>query len=546
MLLLLIYGVSLQNGFVTWDDELLITENPVSHGLTWPNIKSAFTTFDPELYIPLTLMSFQLNYVLGGLEPFGYHLGSLLLHFVSTLLVAGVVYGIAKNRTAAIVAALLFAVHPVNVETVAWASGRKDAMMTPFFLLSILLYLKAQQDRRMMYIGSIGTFLLALLAKVTVAPLPAILVLIDWYQGKSLWSWKVWVQKIPYFVLSLIFSVAAMFGKSDSSGALFWEKFLIGMRSATLHLWHLVVPWGFSPLYPYTNNISLFTPDIFASVLLVFALTVGCWMGWTRYHVRTPLFVLLWFIALLVPSMMNIAKGHDELLDVYITSDRYAYLPAIAVFMMMGLGYSFLKERFSNFSPLWLTVRRCGDLLLGMIIVILGCLSFFLAQTWYSTETLFNNVLRFYPNSHVAYTNIGSEWEARGQMEKAQLYYEEALKVRPNWTAMYNLGVLKQRQGKRDEAMELYRKAMEASPVEPSGAIALSLLLLEENKYTEVEQILVRAAEDMGHPDSFVYSILGYTLEQQGKTTQAIDAYHKALDVDPMNKDALDALAELE
>jgi hypothetical protein len=132
-LLLLIYGVSLMNGFVVWDDALLVVNNPIAHGLTWMNIKAAFTSYDPELYIPLTFLSFQINYALGGLAPFGYHLGNLLLHFGSVLLVAWAIFGITKNRATAIITALLFAVHPINVEAVAWVSGRKDVLAAFFF-----------------------------------------------------------------------------------------------------------------------------------------------------------------------------------------------------------------------------------------------------------------------------------------------------------------------------------------------------------------------------------------------------------------------------
>jgi 4-amino-4-deoxy-L-arabinose transferase-like glycosyltransferase len=236
----------LTNGFVVWDDALLVTKNPIAHGLTWANIKAAFTTYDPELYIPLTLLSFQINYSLHELLPFGYHLVNLLLHFGSVLMIAWVMFGMTKNRVAAIVTALLFAVHPINVEAVAWVSGRKDVLAAFFFLLSIGAFLKKDDSDRswLWYAISIASFVLGLLAKVSVVTLPVALLLIDWYRQKPL-SKKTWMELIPFFALSIVFVIIASLGKS-STDEFFIEKLLMGALSIVLHLVHIVFPIGFS------------------------------------------------------------------------------------------------------------------------------------------------------------------------------------------------------------------------------------------------------------------------------------------------------------
>lgn len=142
LLVLALYAASLQNDFVYWDDSLLIKENPIVRGLTWQNVKAAFSRYDPELYIPLTFLSYQATYMLSELDPFLYHLGNIFLHALNVILVLVLVYKLRRSRTEALVCAALFAIHPLHTEAVAWASGRKDLLSAFFFLLSVLTYLK--------------------------------------------------------------------------------------------------------------------------------------------------------------------------------------------------------------------------------------------------------------------------------------------------------------------------------------------------------------------------------------------------------------------
>src|SRR3989338_4850543 len=171
--LFIVYGHSLWNGFVNWDDGLLIYENPIVQEFSFRSIYTAFTSYDPELYIPLTLLSYQWNHVVGGLNPFVYHLTNLILHAFNALFVAWIALLLGKNKWIAAVTGLIFALHPLHTEAVVWASSRKDVLAAFFALLSIGLYLLYQEsgDRRS-YLGSLVMFLLALLSKVSVILLP--------------------------------------------------------------------------------------------------------------------------------------------------------------------------------------------------------------------------------------------------------------------------------------------------------------------------------------------------------------------------------------
>lgn len=551
LILLLVYGWSLTNDFVVWDDALLVTQNPTAHGLTWTNIVRAFTTYDPELYIPLTLLSFQLNYTLHELHPFGYHLVNLLLHFGSVLMVAWVMFAITKNRTAAIITALLFAIHPINVEAVAWVSGRKDVLAAFFFLLSIGAFLTRERHPErvegwLWYAASAVLFALGLMAKVSIALLPLILLLVDWYRQKPITK-KTWMELIPFFALSILFVIVAGLGKS-STDEFFWEKILMGARSIALHLIHLVYPVGFSVLYPYTQPLSILTPDILLSMLFVIALIVGAIMARIKWKVRSPIFALAWFLVLLAPSMTNIAKGHNELLDVYITSDRYAYLPVIGIFLLCGLGYAWIKERITQASGMNFTafggVSRLGNLLLIVIIIFLGYLSFDLSRTWYDTTSLFSQTIKHHKNAYVAYTNIGTELYKLGQVDAALQYFYKSLSIRTDATTLFNVGVIEREQGNTQKALEHFLAAAQSSMVDPAPRIAVTSMLIQDGQWENAQSYLEQSILET-RPSAHLHQLLGFVLEERGKIADAKVAYRKALELDPQNSPALQRLEAL-
>ncbi len=535
--LALIYGWSLMNGFVVWDDALLVTANPTAHGLTWTNIVRAFTTYDPELYIPLTLLSFQINYSLHELSPFGYHLVNLLLHVGSVLMVAWVMFAVTKNRVAAIVTALLFAIHPINVEAVAWVSGRKDVLAAFFFLLSLGAYLKKEDGSRfwLWYAVSLGSFALGLMSKVSIVFLPLILLLLDWYRQKPLTK-KTWIELIPFFALSVLFVIIASLGKS-STDEFFFEKILMGARSVVLHLVHLVYPVGFSVLYPYTQPISLLTPDILGSLLLLIALIVGAVIVWIKTKNRSPLFALAWFLVLLAPSMTNIAKGHNELLDVYITSDRYAYLPVIGIFLLCGLGISKLLEQD-------MLIKRVVLAATTVVMIVLSILSFFLARTWFDTTSLFTQTIKYHKNAYVAYTNIGTELYKMGQVDAALQNFYKSLQIRQDATTLFNIGVIEREQGKHQEALQHFLAAAQSSMVDPAPRIAVVSMLIQDGQWKNAEAYL-RQSIDEARPSAHFYQLLGLVLEEQGRIAEAKEMYRTALEMDPENTPARQRLEEL-
>lgn len=532
MAVLAVYGRSLQNGFVEWDDGLLIVENPIVWEISLATIRAAFTTYDPELYIPLTLLSYQVDHMLGGLRPFVYHFTNLLLHAFNASLVLWFTLLLSRRRWVAGVAALLFAVHPMNTEAVAWASARKDVLSAFFTLLTLVSYLMyAKGGSRRWYAGSIAALLLALLSKASAVTAPLILLLLDWRaQGKITRSNL--LEKAPHMLLAALFGVIALGGKAGNE-ALLWEKLLIGCKAAFFYLQKLAVPGGYSVLYPYTKAISLGNPDLLYSLLALLALAVLALYAAKR--TREPLFALGLFLLAVFPSFSNIAKGQDLLRDVYFASDRYAYLPGIAFFYLLAL---FLAE----------AVRRRpqpAQAAIAAAAVFLAFQAHVQSLVWRDTGALFENVLTHYPESHLAHNNLGSLAFRRGEYDAAFAHYRESLQIRPNGEAYYNLGQFFTEMQRFPEAEEAYRQALAQRPGDAAALVNLGVLELRRGALSEAEEHLTQAlALDSSLPA--IYYNLGLVYERQGRVEEAATAYRRVLELNPEDAEVREMLERLE
>lgn len=479
----LIYIPSLWNGFVHWDDGLLITENPWIQGLSWINVRHAFTSYDPELYIPLTFLTYQLNYAIAGLSPWIYHLTNLLLHIANVLLLYSVVLQLTTKKTAAFAAALLFAVHPLHTEAVAWAAERKDVLSTAFLFLTFALFLRYRTTgRRGWYTLAIGSFFLGLLAKVSILTAPLILIALDWTEERVSLKRSA-LDSLPFWGLSILFGIISLFGKLPQ-GSFLYDKLLIGARALTFLLQKLLFPWGLTVFYPYTQPISLMTPDIFFSVVVVIAMSGMCM--WTTRWSRWPLFAWLFFLLLVIPSFPNMLKGRNLALDAYITTDHYAYAASFGPLLLAGLFFNWMQEQ-------WRTWAWSG---LAAITIIFSMLVYRQSLFWKDSETLFRHAIAVSPMSYVAHQNIGTILGKRGDLDGAMQEYAAALKIRPDAITYYNIGQIMEDRGRTEDAIAAYWAAVETSPVEVD---AWKRLLVIGNT-TEVRAALQTAAEE--NPDN--------------------------------------------
>ncbi len=529
-----IYGHSLQDQFVRWDDGMLVYENPAIREITPASLKHIFTTYDPELYIPLTFFTYQIEYQLTGQQPFLYHLDNLILHTLNALLVAWLLYLLSKKPLLALVCGLLFAVHPLHTEAVEWVSARKDVLSTFFFLLTLIGYLYGRQSGgRKTFAASLFFFFMSLLAKVMAVTLPVTLLLIDFLQGRKR-SRQMILEKVPYFALSILFGIVGLFGKTGViRSSTLSAKILMACKSAVFYIQQILFPFHFSLLYPYTKAITIASSDFSVPVLVLLLAALFAWysLRWSR----DVLFGLLFFLVTVAPTFLNFTKGGQ--LDVYFASDRYAYVPSIGILYAAGFLVWYLL-RDGGLLQSRQTRMIAGSALCGALVI--GCSFLSLRQSfvWQNTQTLFENVIRLYPeSSYVAHNNLGNVYRLDGEYPRAISEYQQAIQIRPNAKTLSNLGAAYRRLKQYDQALAQYQRALKIDPQSKEAHFGLGIVLAEQSHGAEAEQEYNKAIQiDPAYQEA--YTDLGSLYAAEGKVPEAIKAERKAIAIDDYSPQA--------
>ncbi len=413
-----------------------------------------------------------------------------------------------------------------------WVSARKDVLSAFFFLSTVLLWLYARdRGSRPLRWLSVGTFLLGLLAKVMIIPLPLMLVLLELREGKRI-DRRMVMDKLPYLGVALLLGIVAVLGKTSvlASSSL-GSKILMAFLSSVFYVTQILLPLKFSLLYPYVKPITLASPDFLVPIVVLVALFAGAAILWKR--TREPLVWLLFFLLMVAPSFANFSKGD---MDTYFASDRYAYLASFGVLYLVFLGLEWLRERFD-------ASEGALGAAAAVLVLLLGMKAHAQSKVWENTETLFQNVIEQYPDaSHVAYNNIGNVQRLRGDTETAVESYKKALSIRPHPKVLSNLGAAYRKLGQRDLARQSFEKALEMSPTSKDAHFGMGLLLADDGKYAEAVAEYGKAVEaDSQYEEA--YTNMGAAYLAAGKPDDAIAAYRKALGINPFFPDALYNLA---
>lgn len=539
LLALVVYGTALRNQFVQFDDGLLITHNPIVTNLSWHSVWRAFTSYDPELYIPLTLLSYQLDMWIGSGSPVPFHATSLFLHTINALLVAWLAFLFIGRRWIAVFVGLLFLLHPLHTEAVAWASARKDVLSTALFLGSWLTfhYAEDRASRRLLFL-SVGLFLLALLAKVVVLTLPVILLLLC-YRAKGSIDSQTRKVMIPYVVLAGVFALVALFGKVHvTEASTLTQKILVAIRSSVFYLEQLVWPAHLNVFYPVAGAIEVSEPAF--AVPLVLAVFLLFLVGVSLRSTREIAVWTAFYIVTLAPTFINIAKGERG--DFYFASDRYAYIPSIAVFLLLGFGLRWLASTrfFERMQPLG---SRALVSICVVILLFLGVLAHRQSLTWRDTKSLFTHVLAHAPApSYIAHNGYANALRQEGDLEGAVTHYEKSLALRPHVNTYCNLGVAYRMLKRFSDAQAVYEKAQALDPKHPLPLFGLGLLYAAQGRFHDA--IAMYEQTLLIDPDAAeVYINLGTILDRQGRTDEAADAFERAVAVNEFHPDGFFNLA---
>tara|TARA_Y100000310_G_scaffold64288_1_gene59820 strand:+ start:1767 stop:3254 length:1488 start_codon:yes stop_codon:yes gene_type:complete len=486
--------------------------------ITW-----AFLHFDPELYIPLTFLSFQFDWFLGGGNPMIFHLTNLVLHIINALLVTWLIYLLQRrNVLVALLAGLLFLVHPLHTEAVAWISARKDVLSAMFFLMSTIGYL--YKRKRI----SLACFVLGLLAKVSIVILPLILLLIDWLQKRPL-DRNAIREKIPYFIAACVFGVIAIIGKTQILGnASLITGVLVAIKSTIFYLQKFVMPLQLSVIYPYQDSLTILSPDFFIPVGLLLLLIVAVFLS--RKKTRAILFASLFYVCALVPSFTNYAR--DE--TVFFASDRYAYLPSIALVYLIVVGISTLKNQ----------RKTLGIALCTMVIITFGFLAHKQVRVWRNTKTLFMHATQYH-EYYRAYSKIGAELWNEGNETEALQALNHSIELRPNRRAYYNLGLYYMSKNQTLEALSAYKNAIELDTNHKDAHMNLGLLYWQSGN-TEDARTHWERAEQIDPTDRDALINLALLYQKIGQTSTARQMIQRLLEMDSEDIEAHALLRSLE
>lgn len=459
----------------TWDDGIYITENPVITHLDFASIKTLFTTSVNSSYVPIPLLTFAIEYKLFGYNPFAYHLTNLILYLICSLLVFQIFRLLNLEPVYAALGALLFGIHPMHVESVAWITERKDLLYGLFYLASIIAYLKyirGHGQEFKFFMISLLFFVLALFSKIQAVVLPLSLLLIDYYsQRKNLTPLvkkdptpyrplrregvvRLFIEKIPYFVLALVFGLAGILilkehgGLQNNEFSRLSERIFFGLYALSTYIVKFFAPFHLSAFYPYPEKPLPSLPILYyLNPVILFLLAFLIYR--TARHTRAIVFGTLFFLVNIIFMLQILVAGSTYL------SDRYSFIPYIGFCFIAGWG---LKKIMKNKKEIKTIIIAATSI----VIILFISLTFNRCKIWNNGVTLWTDVIEKYPTENaIPYITRGIAYGNLGQWKKAVTDYSKAIEIDPKITDAYsNRGIAYGNMGQFENAIADFTRAI--------------------------------------------------------------------------------------
>ena len=552
LLTLLAYNPAAHTDFVTFDDPAYITSNQhVRAGLTWDTVKWAFHSTEHANWHPLTWLSHALDCQLFHLKPAGHHYMSVLLHAFSAVLLFLFLETATGLAWRSAVVAALFAVHPINVQSVAWVSERKSVLCMLFFVLTLLAYRWYVQNPNLQRYGLVGLlFILGLMSKPMVVTLPFVLLLLDYWplrrarpagvapdvQGQpwtpaatpTPWS-RLVVEKLPLLALSAASAVITMVAQK-AGGALrgeysFWARLLNAIVSYASYIEKAVWPSRLAAFYPHPDH-SLPAWQVTLSALLLVSVTAA-----VLSLRRSPYLTVgwFWYLGTMVPVIGLVQVGEQGM------ADRYAYIPLIGLFIAAVWGIAD-----------WARAQRVPALYLGLAAAVPILWFSAITQTqigyWKSSMALWSHTLAVTERNYVAHDSLGAELIDQGRIPEAMAQFQAAAAISPSDAfSQLDLGVCEKRQGHIQAAVERYQSALRLSADPSLRATALDNLgsiYRASGDYARARESY-ESALGLVPDNKFALIGLGLIAQKAGELTQAADFYSRAVKADPSDAEYL-------
>ena len=524
-LTLICYFPSLNNEFVNWDDPIYVTDNPLIQSFSWQNIKTLFTEEVTYNYHPFTFLSLALNYSISGLDTGSYHLTNLVLHLANSVFVFFFVYLLFnKNIIVSFVTALLFAIHPMHVESVAWVTERKDLLYTFFFvpaLIAYWYYLKEKETKCLFLSGVL--FIFSLLSKPAAITLPFCLLLMDYWSHRK-FTKKVILEKIPFFVLALLFAWITFHFQADSAVKSLaeysiFERLISASAGYLIYLVKSLFPFNLKVFYSYPNFNAL--PPLYdlAIPIAVILTSAVFWLFKDKHFI---IFGLLFFLLNISPVIQLVSVGGAML------SERYTYVPYIGLFFIYAILFDQLIRRYNN------------SVIKGLAAIYVLALCFLCwnrCQVWQNSETLWTNLIE-QKDARVpsfAYGLRGKYYMDNKQLNKAISDFTQAIELKSNnILARISLGLIAFGANRHDEAISHYNIVLDTAPNNTTALTNRGGCYTALGQYENAVADLRKALEiDPTSVKSYIN--FGSTYGLMGNYDEAIKVFSEGLKIEPNN-----------
>ena len=534
--------------FLNLDDSGYITQNThVKEGITRENIIWAFSFINFAYWHPLTWLSHMVDFQLFGMNPSMHHLMNLLLHIANSLLLFFVLTRMTGSLWKSAFIAAVFAIHPLNVESVAWASERKNVLSTFFWMLTMLFYVRyTERTGFYRYLVTISVFTLGLLAKPMLVTLPFVFLLLDYWplnrftlfqpNGKghefrqsidsgSRWSpvLSLFLEKVPFLCLSAVCIYLSSLSVQRFGVVVSTATVPMKLRIANAFISYvgyikkMVWPYNLAVYYPYPKAVPMWA--ILGAGLLLICVTFLT-LRWIK---AKPYFAVgwLWYIGTLIPAIGLVQVGLWPS-----TADRFAYVPFIGLFIIIAWGVP-------DFMGRWRYKKMAIASIAIALILNFTAATHLQNRYWANTITLFKHALDVTKDNDVAHQKLGEALASQGKTVEAVRHYSEALIINPNLAAAHiNLGVALRAEGKLDKAIEHFSKVLHLNPDSAEAHYEIGLTLEKQDSFDLAVRHYSEALRKK--PNSAkIHNNLGIVLARQKKIKEAIVHFYEALRIDP-------------
>ncbi len=464
------YSPTLSAEFINYDDDIYITENPIIRDLNSTNVKYIFSNYYYNQYSPVAMTIMGMEVKLFGLEARPLKAMAIVLHALNTLLVFFFVHSALGRTEYALATAALFALHPLQVESVAWLTASMKIGTFSLFTLSALLAYDQYLRRNSwgFYLLALGLFVLSCFSKEQAIALAPLLLAYDYLKKRPLASIRVWIEKIPFFAVAAIFAVVTLGVKNEMKSESLADYFSMGHRLlfgayALLSYWKkLLIPNDLNTFYTYPEKLAI-PAYYYAAPAIVLAVLVGMWYAWKHDRYILVFAGLFFFINIFLTLLSQVLSVRDVMM-----ADRYVYLPIIGFFMALIYSVDMLANR----KP---ALRQILWGALGVFTLVLGIATHQRCKVWLNSSTVFTDAIekglaehgKINPFIALAYNNRGIDRKNRGDIQGALADYEQAIAANPFYASAYlNRANIQFNAGKYAEAIPDYNKALELNPQE--------------------------------------------------------------------------------